>query len=217
MLICSNPPHLVLNMLDVIENNEDVDIVAYYQEKRIENKIISFIKDRFYRYISKTSNIKFVNGASDFRLFNRNVLNTILEFSEHNRFSKGIFAWIGFNTYYLPYVPNKRLSGKTSWSIKGLFKYAISGILSFSKKPLEWIIKIGIFNIFLSIIWLIIILLKLSPVSSLQYVLIILLFMFGMNFVILGIISEFIYRNYIESLDRPIYIIKEVITNEKNN
>lgn len=211
------PPKLVLDMLDVIEKNKDIDIVAYYQEKRIENKFVSFLKNKFYKYISKISNIEFVNGASDFRLFNRNVLNTILDLSEHNRFSKGIFAWIGFNTYYLPYTPEERLSGKTSWSLKSLFKYAISGILSFSKKPLDIIHRIGILNILISIVWLIVLIFNSIDISNVQYIFILLLFMFGINFVVLGIISEFIYRNYTESLNRPIYIAKEVITNEKTN
>jgi len=211
------PPKLVLDMLDVIEKDSDIDIVAYYQDKRIENKFLSFLKNKFYKYISKISNIEFVNGASDFRLFNRNVLNAILDLSEHNRFSKGIFAWIGFNTYYLPYVPEERLSGKTSWSLKGLFKYAISGILSFSKKPLDVIQKIGILNILISIVWLIILVLNSVNLSNIQYIFILILFMFGVNFIVLGLISEFIYRNYTESLNRPIYIAKEVITNEKSN
>lgn len=211
------PPKLVLDMLDVIEKDKDIDIVAYYQEKRIENKFVSFLKNKFYKYISKISNIEFVNGASDFRLFNRNVLNTILDLSEHNRFSKGIFAWIGFNTYYLPYTPEERLSGKTSWNLKSLFKYAISGILSFSKKPLDIIHRIGILNILISIVWLIVLIFNSIDISNVQYIFILLLFMFGINFVVLGIISEFIYRNYTESLNRPIYIAKEVITNEKTN
>lgn len=211
------PPKLVLNMLDVIEKDKDIDIVAYYQDKRIENKFVSFLKNKFYKYISKISSIEFVNGASDFRLFNRNVLNTILDLSEHNRFSKGIFAWIGFNTYYLPYTPSERLTGKTSWSIKSLFRYAISGILSFSKKPLDIIHKIGIFNILISIVWLIVLIFNSIDIYNIQYVFILLLFMFGINFEILGLISEFIYRNYTELLNRPIYITKEVITNEKNN
>ena len=109
------PPHLVLDMLDVIEKNEDVDIVTYYQEHRIENKILSFLKSSFYKTINKLTKINFVNGASDFRLLKRNVVDTILEFTEHERFSKGIFAWIGFNTHYIPYTPCKRATGRTSW------------------------------------------------------------------------------------------------------
>lgn len=208
------PPHLVLDMLEVIENNEDVDIVAYYQEKRIENKVLMFLKTNFYKIISKLTGLKFNNDTSDFRLFRRNVLETILSLTEHNRFTKGIFSWIGFNTYYLPYVPNERLSGKTSWNLKNLFKYAFSGILSFSKSPFSLILKLGIFSMFVSIVWLIILLFTIGLSFSLQYLAVFILFMFGINFTVLSLIIEFTHRNYIESLNRPIYIEKEIITNE---
>ena len=127
------PPSLVLKMLEILEKNDDIDIVAYYQEKRIENKVVSGLKKLFYKTISKISGLNFTDNASDFRLFRNNVKDAILSMSEHNRFSKGIFAWIGFNTYYIPYVPKERIHGKSSFNIKSLFKYAFSGILSFSK------------------------------------------------------------------------------------
>lgn len=209
------PPHLVLDMIKVMENDSDIDIVTYYQEKRIENKIISFFKSQFYKIMSNSTGMKLKNGASDFRLLNRKVIDTVLTLSEHDRFSKGIFSWIGFNTYYLPYIPEKRINGKTSWSTKGLFKYAVSGILSFSKEPLNIIFKLGIFNILVSLMLLI--LGFIISANQFYFLMILIIFLFGINYIVLGILGEYIYRNYTESRNRPIYIVKEVISNEKNN
>lgn len=209
------PPHLVLDMIKVMENDSNIDIVTYYQEKRIENKIISFFKSQFYKIMSNSTGMKLKNGASDFRLLNRKVIDTVLTLSEHDRFSKGIFSWIGFNTYYLPYIPEKRINGKTSWSTKGLFKYAVSGILSFSKEPLNIIFKLGIFNILVSLMLLI--LGFIISANQFYFLMILIIFLFGINYIVLGILGEYIYRNYTESRNRPIYIVKEVISNEKNN
>lgn len=208
------PPYLVLDMLSIVEQNSDIDIVAYYQEKRIENKLLSFLKSSFYKTINKLTKINFVNGASDFRLLKRNVVDTILEFTEHDRFSKGIFAWIGFNTQYIPYVVKERAAGKTSWSLMNLFKYGLNGILSFVQKPFRWITNLGIINLLISII---ISILSFMQITNINFIIPLIIFMFGMNFVILGYIGTFINRSYNEVRNRPLYIVKEVITNEKNN
>lgn len=210
------PPHFVLDMLKVMEEKQNIDVVAYYQEKRIESKVLSFFKSNFYKIINKITGMPFVNGASDFRLLKRNVVDAVLSLPEHNRFSKGIFAWIGFETYYLPYIPEKRAHGKTSWRFKDLLDYALSGILSFSKHPLNIITKLGFINVFISITWLIILLINNSS-NYIEYLFPFIIFMFGLNFVVLGYIGEFIARNYSEVRNRPIYIAKEVLTNEKNN
>ena len=209
------PPELVLSMIKIIEDDPDIDIVTYYQENRLENKLVSFLKSKFYRVMGNSMGIKIKDGASDFRLFNRKVIDTILSITEHNRFSKGIFNWIGFNTYYLPYTPEERKNGKTSWNIKSLFMYGINGILSFSKSPLKLIFNLGLFNFFASIILFIISLVL--KANLICYLFIFILFMFSINFILLGIIGEYVYRNYTESKNRPIYIVKEVLSNEKSN
>ncbi len=210
------PPSLVLNMLQAIEKDSDIDIVAYYQEKRIEGKILTFFKSKFYKLMNKITDVPFVNGASDFRLFKKSVKDTILKMSEHDRFSKGIFAYIGFNTHYIPYTPSKRANGKTSWSFKKLFIYALSGILSFSKTPIRIISKLGILNIFISIIWMLVLLI-LNLFDSIWFICSFILFVSGINFFLEGILGEYIYRSYKENRARPIYIAKEVITNEKDS
>lgn len=209
------PPSLVLPMIKALESNSDIDIVSYYQESRIENKLISFIKAKFYKIMGKSMGTEVKIGASDFRLFNRKVIDTILTITEHDRFSKGIFNWIGFNTYYLPYTPQKRVNGKTSWSFKSLLRYGVSGILSFSKSPLTMIFKLAIFNIIASI--LIFIFQLILSVNVFYYLFPFVLFIFGINSILMGIIGEYVYRNYTESRNRPIYIVKEILCNEKDN
>lgn len=208
------PPHLVLDMINVIEENEEVDVVAYYQETRIETRFMSYLKSGFYKVINKLTGIRFVNGASDFRLLKRSVVNAILKFSEHDRFSKGIFAWIGFNTHYIPYTPCERATGKSSWGILKLFKYAINGILSFIQKPFKWITNLGIILLILSVI---LAALNLNGIINVEIVINFIIFMFGINFITLGYIGMFINKNYCELRNRPIYIAKEVISNEKND
>lgn len=211
------PPSLVLEMVECISSDDTIDIVAYYQKTRIEGTVLSFFKRHFYSIINKLTNLDFVNGASDFRLIKRNVVEAILSFQEGERFSKGIFAWIGFNTKYLPYVPSSRANGKTSWNFKKLFKYAISGIFSFVNKPLKVIVYFGIFNIIASAIWLIALLILSCPIYNFQYILLFILFISGINFVALGYMGEFISRIYNETRNRPIYIAREVISNGKNS
>ena len=203
------PPHLVLEMLKIVENDNDVDIVTYYQEKRIEGKFMSYLKSKFYKTIGKLTRMNFVDGGSDFRLVKRNVIEAILSLTESNRFSKGIFSWIGFNTYYLPYTPSKRAYGRTKWNLKKLFMYAASGILSFIKNPMKIILNIGIIMLLISII------LFIFNNKLIMYSFVLL--MFGINFIVLWYISLFINRSYEESKNRPIFIAKEVITNEKDN
>ena len=210
------PPSLVIEMLDCITKDDTIDIVTYYQKTRIEGKTLSFFKKSFYSIINKLTNLNFVNGASDFRLIKRNVLEAILSLPEGERFSKGIFAWIGFNTKYLPYVPSSRANGKTSWSFKKLIKYAISGILSFVNKPLKIIVHIGIFNIIVSAIWFIILSILSCSAYNFQYILSFILLISGLNFIVLGYMGEFISRTYNETRNRPVYIAREVISNEKN-
>ncbi len=211
------PPKLVLDMLKVIEKDEDIDIVTYYQEKRIEGKFISFCKNCFYKLIDKLTQMNFVNAASDFRLLNRKAIDAILSLSEHNRFSKGIFNWIGFNNYYLPYTPETRKFGETSWGFKKLIDYALTGILAFIKNPLRVLFNFGVMNILLAIIVFVILLISSISSESIAYIYPFILFIFGINSIVLGYIGEFISSSYDEVKNRPIYIVKDIYTNEKDH
>ena len=205
-------PKLIIPMLNEIEKDSDLDIVAYYQEKRIENKFIGFCKSLFYKLINKITKLEFKDGASDFRLFKRNVIDTIINFSEHNRFQKGIFAFIGFKTKYLPYIPLERTNGETSWGFLKLVKYALGGIISFTDAPLKLSKYLSIFEILIATIWTIILLVINSNIM--YYLFPFLLLLFGLLSTCITAISVYLYRIYNESRRRPIYIIKEIIENE---
>lgn len=205
-------PKLIIPMLEEFTKDDDLDIVAYYQEKRIENKFISICKSKFYKLINKITKLDFKDGASDFRLFKRNVIDTIIKFGEHNRFQKGIFAFIGFKTKYLPYIPLERNDGQTSWGFIKLVKYAIDGIISFTDAPLKIAKHLSLIEILVSIIWLVILLF--NNTASIYYLFPFLLLLFGLLSICITAISTYLYRIYNETRKRPIYIIKEIIENE---
>lgn len=212
-------PELILPMIEKLEENEEYDCVCYYQEKRIEGGVISFFKKMFYKVIEKLSEIQFVNGASDFRLFRRYVVDTIISLPEKNRFSKGIFSWIGFNTCYLPYTPEERANGTSSFNFKGLIKYALSGILSFSVAPLRLATYSGLTFSLLSFIYLIVVLIQkiffTIDVPGYATLIACILLIGGLILFSLGIMGEYIARIYMEVKDRPVYIAKEIVTNQK--
>lgn len=205
-------PKLILPMLREIEKDSDIDIVAYYQEKRKENKFVSLLKTMFYKIINKVSDVEFKSDASDFRLFNRNVLNTILSFEEQNRFQKGIFAYIGYNTKYLPYIPESRHAGKTNWNIKSLIKYAFNGIMSYSNYLITLPTKIGFFELLIAIIWFLVLLFNKAAIQN--YIIVLFITLISMLQISVGLIGDYVYRTYQETKKRPHYIIKGIISNE---
>ncbi len=212
-------PKYVLKMYNFIEENNKYDVVCCYQKKRKENNFITFLKKMFYNIINKISDIQFFENASDFRLFNRKVTNSILNLKEYYRFSKGFFSWIGFNTYFMPYEVNERKFGKSSWSVWSLFKYAMDGIIGFSIKPLKIATWVGFFGFVVSIIYLIIVLIQkiFIGIDFSGYATIVsLILMFGsLQMIFLGIIGEYLGRIYIETKKRPIYIIDEEINTKQ--
>lgn len=153
-------PEVVLRMLDTINNNEELDCVAAYQEKRKESKLMISLKNAFYRIINKVTEVDFVSGASDFRLMKRNMVDAVLEMTEYHRFSKGILSWVGFNTEYIPYNAEERESGESKWSTRKLFKYAFEGIISFSTFPLKLAAYVGFISSVLSVLYLIFVIIK---------------------------------------------------------
>lgn len=212
-------PSLVLEMLDILEKNLEYDSVAAYQEKRNDPFFKRIFSNLFYKLINKISDVEFVPGASDFRLLKRNMVNAILEMSEYYRFSKGIFSFVGFNTYYLPYIADKRARGSSKWSFWGLFKYAIEGIVAFTTTPLRIATFLGIIISGISFIYLIILvtqtLLLGIDVPGYASTLSAVLLLGGIQLFALGIIGEYLGRTYVETKRRPIYIAKEVIDNKK--
>lgn len=204
-------PSIILDMLDILNNNPDVDSVAAYQEQRKEGKVLAFFKNFFYKLINSISDVPFIQGASDFRTFRRSVVNSILEISEYHRFSKGIFSFVGYNTYYMPYVVESRNSGETSWSFKKLFNYAIEGIVAFTTSPLRIPVFIGMLLELIFLILLIIFLIL--GINSFDIIILILLLLFGLLFISIGVIGEYLSKTYIQVKNRPIYIIKNIKEN----
>ncbi len=206
-------PEVVLEMLDAMNSDESLDCVTAYQEKRKEGRFISALKSSFYRVINKISEIDFVNGASDFRLMKRNMVNAILEMTEFHRFSKGIFSWVGFNTKYIPYNVAERESGESKWGFKKLMKYAIEGVISFSAAPLKISTYVGFTSAVISIIYLIIVVIqKLCfgiNVPGYATIVVLVLFLGGMQLFSLGLLGEYLSKVFVQVKNRPIYILKE--------
>ena len=201
-------PKIMLEMLDILEKDTYYDSVAAYQKERKENKVISFFKRNFYEIMNSTSSFEIKQGASDFRLFRRAVVDSILLLEEDNRFSKGIFSWVGFHTYYLPYVPNKREHGSTKFNFVKLLTYGIGGIVSFSIKPLKASIIIGMIFSVLFLISFIAFVITTNVIIGLCALI---LFISTIQFLIMGVICEYLSQIHIQSKNRPIYIIKEKI------
>ena len=206
-------PEVVLEMLAEIEKDDSLDCVAAYQENRKESKTLSGLKSAFYKVINKITDVDFVNGASDFRLLKRTMVDAILEMTEYHRFSKGIFSWVGFNTKYIPYTVEERQFGETKWSYGKLFKYAFDGIISFSTFPLKLATGVGLVTAFASIIYLFVVVLQKLifgiDVPGYATIVVLVLFLGGMQLFCLGILGEYLSKIYVQVKNRPIYILKE--------
>ena len=208
-----NPKYLI-DMMEFLDDNSDYDEVAMVMNKRTtESKFMSFCKNMFYKTMNNLCEINLENAASDFRMFRSNVKNALISLSEKNRFSKGLFSWVGFNIKYMPYEVEPRESGKSSFGFKASLGYAISGIIAFSEKPLKLGISLGFLSILASFIYLIILLIQILgfgfEATAIHALIIITLFLFGLNFILLGIIGKYLGTINIEVRKRPTYIIKE--------
>ena len=206
-------PELILRMIDILNENEQFDSVAAFQEVRKEGKVLTFFKDTFYKVINSMSTVPFVQGASDFRTFRRKVVDSILELSEYHRFSKGIFSFVGYNTYYLPYEVEERNSGTSKWNFFKLFNYAIDGIVAFTTSPLRAPFYISIVTFLVGFIYFIVALFK--GVSEFTVILLVMLFLFSLLFMVVGVIGEYLSRTYIQVKQRPIYIVKKRLESKK--
>ena len=209
-------PSIILDMIKILDKEKEYDCVCAYQEKRKENRLMSKLKNSFYKIINSTSEVEFVTGASDFRLFRKTVADSIITLGEHHRFLKGIFSYVGFNTYYIPYEVEERANGKTNWNFIKLFRYAIDGILAFSDLPLKISLYFGNFLFIGSIIYLIVaLILKLELVTTLIFFLILL--SLSIILIFIGVTNMYISRIYDEVKSRPNYIIRSTINTVKNN
>lgn len=205
-------PELVISMLKILEEHPEYDCVAAYQKERHESAILRFFKNGFYKFINKVSEVEFKSGASDFRTMRKCMADALVSLPEYYRFSKGLFSWVGFNTYYMPYVAEERFSGVSKWSFRSLFKYAINGIVAFTVSPLKIATYVGIIFSALSIIYMLVVIIQKLffsiDIPGYPTLICIILFLGGLQLIILGIIGEYLARMYIEGKRRPIYIEK---------
>ena len=213
-------PEIVRDMVQMLEEQPEYDIVAAYQDRRSEGKVLSFFKKSFYSIINSLSKVSLQADASDFRTFRRSVRDSILELGEYHRFSKGIFAWVGYNTLFIPYTACPRQSGSTKWNFWQLFNYALEGIVGFSTAPLRLATILGSATGVAALIYLICVILekliKGIAVPGYATIIVLLLFYSSMQLFCIGIIGEYVGRNFEQSKNRPIYIAKEVIGEENN-
>lgn len=208
-----DPPEMLPEMIKIIEN-EDYDCVGTRRTTRAgEPPIRSFFARMFYKIINKISDTEIVDGARDFRVMTRQMVDAILEMSEYNRFSKGIFSWVGFNTKYLEYKNHERVAGKTSWNFWSLFKYSIDGIVNFSRFPLDIASFIGFISALISGCAILFIVIRYmihgDPTSGWASMVCIMLFIGGIQLFCLGIVGKYIGKIFTEVKHRPIYIVKE--------
>ncbi len=213
-------PEIVREMVDFLENNEEYDVVAAYQDRRGEGKILSFFKKGFYRIINRMSDINLKSDASDFRTFRRSVADSLIDMGEYHRFSKGIFAWVGYTTHFIPYVACERAGGESKWSFRKLFNYAVDGIIGYSTKPLRIATFLGSISAIAAFLYLIFVVLQklIAGIDIPGYAtnIVLILFLGGMQLLCTGIIGEYVGRTFEQSKNRPIYIAKEVLTYEEN-
>ena len=214
-------PKTVIEMLERIELNPELDCVAAYQENRKESKFMCLCKSAFYKIINKISDVEYHDGASDFRLMNRKMVEAIKEIGEYHRFSKGIFGFIGFNTEYIPYTVDERLSGETKWNFKKLVSYGIDGMLSYSTLPLRIATYSGLISALLSVLYIIAVIIeKIAfgiPTPGYATIVVLILFLGGMQLFCLGLLGEYLAKVYIQVKNRPIYILKKHLTKDNTS
>ena len=207
-----DPPEMLNTMFQKIQTGYDV-IGTRRISREGEPFIRSIFAKLFYKIINKISITQMVDGARDFRLMTRQVVDSILQLSEHNRFSKGIFSWVGYKVYYLEYKNKERIAGETSWSFFDLLHYSIDGIINFSETPLNIATFIGIFSCMSSFILGLFYLVKTlfwgDAVSGFPTLIVLILLLGGLQLLSLGIIGKYIAKIFLETKKRPNYIIRE--------
>ncbi len=213
-----HPPILIKEMITALESG-DYDCAACRRvDRKGDSKIRTWFARRFYKLINIISDAQMVDGAGDYRLMDREMADAIIAMSEYNRFSKGIFSWVGFRTYWIEYENVERVAGKTSWSFWGLAKYAVDGIVNFSNAPLDLASFTGLATTVFAFVYLIFIVIKYAlfgdPVQGWATLICVILLMGGMQLFALGIMGQYIGKTYMEVKNRPHYIISE--TNKKD-
>ena len=214
-----DPPSLLHEMYDGIKN-EGYDCVATRRVSRKgEPPIRSFFAKCYYKLINKISKTEVVDGARDYRLMTRQMVNSILELKEYNRFSKGIFSWVGYETKWLEYKNVERVAGTTKWSFWKLFLYSLESIVAFSTVPLAIASVMGLLFFLVSVIMIVFIIVKTltigDPVAGWPSLVCIIFFVSGVQLFSIGVIGQYLSKLYLEVKNRPVYIVKETEKDKK--
>ena len=208
-----HPPSMLPEMIRTV-TEEDYDVAAARRVSRAgEPKIKSFFSHMFYKFFNAISEMHLVEGATDYRVMTRQVVDSVLELTEHNRFSKGLFEWVGFETKWIEYENIERAVGETTWSFWGLIQYSIEGIIAFTTTPLLISILFGTIFSTMAFIYMIFIILKYllysDPVQGFATTMTAILFLGGIQLLSIGVLGKYLEKTYIESKNRPIFIVKE--------
>ncbi len=208
-----HPPRLLPQMIEEI-SNDGCDIVAARRTSREgEPALKSFFSHLFYKIFNRISDLDLVEGATDYRMMTRQVSDSILKLNEYNRFSKGLFQWVGFNTKWIDYENVERVAGETTWSFWGLVKYSVEGIIAFTTLPLSISIFLGtIFSVIAFVYMLFIVVKNLlfsDPVQGFATIMCSLLLLGGIQLLSIGVLGKYLEKTYFETKNRPIFIVKE--------
>lgn len=208
-------PEIVRKMVEILDTQPEVDVVAAYQDRRGEGKVLSFFKKSFYSIINMLSKVTLQSDASDFRTFRRSVRDSIIELTEYHRFSKGIFAWVGYNTHFIPYTACERAAGTTKWSFWKLVNYAIEGIIGYSTAPLRLASVLGVVTGIGAILYLLCVVLEKLilgiDVPGYATIIVLILFFSCVQLFCIGIIGEYVGRTFEQTKNRPVFIEKEYL------
>ena len=208
-------PSIVRQMVQILEESPEYDVVAAYQDRRGEGKVLSFFKKNFYSIINQLSNVTLQPDASDFRTFRRSVRDSLLELGEFHRFSKGLFAWVGYDTCFIPYTACQRHTGVSKWSFRKLFNYAIDGIIGFSTRPLRMASHFGLYTALAAVLYLIVVLIEKIfwgiDIPGYATIIVLTLLLGGIQLLCIGIIGEYVGRTFEQTKNRPIFIAKHIL------
>ena len=216
-----DPPALLPEMMEAIRDEGYDSAATRRVTRKGEPPIRSFFARMFYRIINRISDADIVDGARDYRLMTRQMVDTILDMKEYNRFSKGIFGWIGFNTKWIEFENIERVAGETKWSFWKLFKYSLEGITAFSVLPLQIASVFGVLFSLIAFIMIIVIILRTilfgDPVSGWPSMVCIVMLIGGVQLLSIGILGQYVSKTYLETKHRPIYICKSSNIDLKSN